>query len=129
MPKTVTIVLDEPLTAHEGKKITQVILREPTMDEYFLHGDPWTVALSEKGMPFSIENGEVISQYARLCLVEPKDPGLINQGGITLAKKIKAVILGFCRPGGADDAASETSPTNSPGTATSAPATSPGSGA
>ncbi len=113
MAKTVTIVCDTPLEAHEGKKITQIVLREPTMEQYFTHGDPWTIALSEKGIPFSIENGEVISTYVKLCLVEPKDPQLLQQGGIALAKKIKGVILDFFRPGASDSEVSASMPTNS----------------
>ena len=113
MAKTVTIVCDTPLEAHEGKKITQIVLREPTMDQYFQHGDPWTVALSEKGIPFSIENGEVIATYVKLCLVEPKDPQLLQQGGIALAKKIKNVILDFFRPGASASEGSANTPTSS----------------
>ena len=113
MAKTVTIVCDTPLEAHEGKKITQVILREPTMEQYFQHGDPWTIALSEKGVPFSIENGETISTYAKLCIVEPKDQALLSQGGIALAKKIKGVILDFFRPGASASEGFASTPTNS----------------
>jgi len=126
MAKTVTIICDPPLEAHNGK-IHQIILREPRMEEYFQHGDPWTVALSEKGIPFSIENGEVISVYAKLCLVEPKDSALIDQGGITLAKKIKGALLDFFRPGGSDSAGSENTQTSLPSTTASGPATSPAS--
>lgn len=114
--KTVTIVCDPPLEGYGTSKIHHVILQEPTMEQYFQHGDPWTVALSEKGIPFSIENGEVISTYAKLCLVEPKDPQLLNQGGIALAKKIKGAILDFFRPGASGSEASTTSPTTSPST-------------
>lgn len=128
MAKTVTIVADPPLQAHGDAQIHQIVLREPTMKEYFLHGDPWTVALSEKGIPFSIENGEVISTYATLCLVEPKDPQLIDQGGIALAKKIKDALLGFFRPGASGNAGSGTTPTTSPSTNASGPVTSQASG-
>ena len=113
MAKTVTIVCDTPLEAHEGKKITQVVLREPTMEQYFQYGDPWTIALSENGVPFSIENGETISTYVKLCLVEPKDQALLNQGGIALAKKIKRVILDFFRDGASASEGSANTPTSS----------------
>jgi hypothetical protein len=124
MAKTVTIVCDTPLEAHEGKKITQIVMREPTMEQFFQHGDPWTIALSEKGVPFSIENGETISAYAKICIIEPKDHALLNQGGIALAKKIKGVILDFFRSGAPASEGSANMPTNSLSTTESAVGTS-----
>ena len=34
----------------------------------------------------------------RICVVEPSDPLILEQGGLDLARKIKDAILGFFLP-------------------------------
>ncbi|MDA9521628.1 hypothetical protein XI06_15065 [Bradyrhizobium sp. CCBAU 11434] len=105
MGETITIPLKKPLIAPEGP-VNQVVLREPTFDEFLVHGDPYTVARSVGGVPFAAENPEVIAQYMKLCLVEPKDPQVLRQGKARLAKEMKEALLSFFHP---DAAASEDS--------------------
>lgn len=118
MSETAVIPLKKPLQAPEGP-VNQVVLREPTFDEYLTHGDPWTIAFATDGTPFSVENVDVIKKYITLCLVEPKDPAILHQGKAMLAREVKNSLLGFFQPDDAKVAASATSGTNSP---------SPGSG-
>jgi hypothetical protein len=113
MAKTVTIKLDAPLTGHNGERCMQVIVREPTFNEYLDNGDPYLVALApQSGIPFQIEDKQAIAAYARLLIVEPKDPLLLEQGGMALAGKVKEAIRSFFLPAGGAGADSRTSPTN-----------------
>ncbi len=125
--RKITIELDTPLRGHNGE-IKAVVLREPRMAEYFRLGDPWTIALSEGKVPFTIENGEAIEQYVRACVVEPADFQLLEQGGLQLARKLKEAVLSFFQPGtpiAQDTAISQMPPTTSPSTQTSGVTTLP----
>lgn len=113
MGETVTIKLKQPLEAPDGF-VHEVVLREPTFDEYLVHGDPFTVARSAGGTPFVVESPDVIKAYINLCLVAPKDPQILRQGKARLAKQMKEALMGFFHPDSQEDAAPETSPTSSP---------------
>ena len=96
--ETITIKLKKPIIAPEGE-VTQLVFREPTFDEYLVHGDPYTVAASQVSKtPFMVENAETISTYIKLLLVEPKNPALLRQGNARLAKEVKEAVLGFFHP-------------------------------
>lgn len=123
MAETKTIKLKTPLKA-PGGPVHEIVMREPTFDEYLTYGDPYTVAGSRDGTPFMVENAEVIGQYIRLCLVEPKDPATLAQGNARLARKVKDAVLGFFRPDDQEDEASVTSQTNSPSEASGGTASS-----
>ncbi|MBR0871202.1 hypothetical protein JQ633_12595 [Bradyrhizobium tropiciagri] len=98
MPETITIPLKKPLQSPSGE-VSQIVLREPTFDEYLIHGDPYTIAASfAGGNPFMVENPEVIAVYIKVCLVEPKDPAILSQGKARLAKQVKEAVLDFFRP-------------------------------
>ncbi|CUT12541.1 hypothetical protein BF49_3621 [Bradyrhizobium sp.] len=97
MGETITIPVTKPLISPEGE-VKQVVLREPTFDEFLSYGDPYTVARSIGGVPFAAENPEVIAQYMKLCLVEPKDPQILRQGKARLAKEMKEALLSFFHP-------------------------------
>lgn len=97
MGETLTIKLKKPLISPEGE-VRQVVLREPTFDEYLVHGDPYTIARSVTGIPFMVENAEAIAAYIKVCLVEPKDPAILHQGKAKLAKEIKDHVLSFFHP-------------------------------
>jgi len=111
--ETKAILLDKPLVGHDGP-IKQIVLREPTFDEYLAFGDPYSVAYTENDVPFGVENPDVIRRYMDACLVEPKDPALLQQAGARVAREVKNALLGFFQPASATVAASETSPTKSP---------------
>ncbi len=114
MRETREIPLVKPLRGHKGEKITKIVLREPTFDEYLSFGDPYTVAQSTDGTPFAVDNPDVIRRYIHLCLVEPKDPALLSQGGARLGREVKEAVMGFFQPEKPESAASETSETKSP---------------
>jgi hypothetical protein len=97
MSETKTISLKKPLQAPEGP-VNRIVLREPTFNEYLIHGDPYTIAASAGGSPFMVENADVIAAYIKICLVEPKDPVILEQGKARLAKEVKEALLAFFRP-------------------------------
>ncbi|MGY3588083.1 hypothetical protein [Bradyrhizobium sp. USDA 4350] len=113
MPETATIPLKKPLQSPEGE-IKQIVLREPTFDEYLVHGDPYSIAFATDGTPFSVENVDVIKKYITVCLVEPKDPAILLQAKAGTAREVKNALLGFFQPDDAKAEASATSGTNSP---------------
>jgi hypothetical protein len=104
--KKVSIPIEAPLTGHKGP-VREVIVREPTFEEYLRLGDPliW-VPLPEGGM-FPTENTAVITEYVKLLVVEP-DYLICIQGGFDLARKIKDTVLGFFLPAADPAAGSKT---------------------
>lgn len=117
-----TITLPQPLTGHDGP-IKQIVLREPTYEEFMSYGEPILYGVSPEGRPFAVENMEAIRSYVAVCLVEPKDPLLLTQASALVGREVKEKILSFFPVGGLAAALSETSPTTSPSVAsdTSAP--------
>lgn len=116
MRKQEVIPLRTPLRTPEGE-VRQVVLREPTFDEYFTIGDPYNIAYTQTGTGFAVENAENIRRYIDVCLVEPKDPAILVQGNAQLAREVKRVMLGFFQPADEADSDSETSETGSPSAA------------
>lgn len=114
----VDIPLKKPLIGHHGP-IHQVVVREPTYDEYMQHGDPFVVALSpESRIPFMVEDKQVLAAYCALLVVEPADKLLLAQGGMALAQDIARTVRGFFHTGDGADGASTTSPTISSSSST-----------
>jgi hypothetical protein len=106
-----TIKLDKPIKAHGGP-CKAIVLREPLYEDYLNIGDVYSVAQTVGGQVFAVDNMPNIRQYIETCLVEPKDPALLNQLPAKIAKKLKDTILGFFREDAGSDT-SETSRTNS----------------
>jgi hypothetical protein len=111
--KQVTVPLRKPLQSPKGP-VKQIVLREPTFDEYFLIGDPYSIAYTQSGTGFAVENAENIRRYIDACVVEPEDPAILVQGDALLAKEVKIAMLGFFQPPGEADSDSATSETDSP---------------
>lgn len=97
MGKTVRIPLDKPLKGHHGS-IDHVIVREPSYDEYLLHGDPYVYLPLKEGGWFRSDSTEVLAAYVGILVVEPKDKLLLSQGGFELARSIKDAVLSFFLP-------------------------------
>ncbi|QDM27001.1 hypothetical protein FNL56_13425 [Tardiphaga sp. vice304] len=112
MRETVTILLKTPLKAPEGP-VSRIVLREPTFDEYLSIGDPYSIAYSDGGTPFAVENLENIQRYIAHCVVEPKDPATLKQASAATAREVKKALLGFFQPD-EESEVSATSPTTSP---------------
>ena len=113
MPRTVTIELDKPLMGHGGAQIRHVVVREPTYAEYMQHGDPYVwVPIPGTDRAFPSENLDVIRAYSAICVSEPKDTLLLEQGGFEIGRKIKDAIMGFFLPAAAEAAGSKTSATS-----------------
>lgn len=121
------VPLKKPITGHEGP-ISKVVLREPTYDEYLVHGDPYTVASSKGQNAFIVESADVIAAYMTICVVEPKDPALLKQCVARDGRDIKEALLSFFRPDAEGGAGSANSRTNSLSTASGTSASSSSSG-
>lgn len=113
MREQTIIKLKTPILMHDGP-VSEIILQEPTFEEYMTFGDPATWAAGEGGTPFAVENMDVIRQYLSVCLVQPKDPALLQQASARVARQVKEAILGFFHPGAAENEASAKAPTTSP---------------
>jgi hypothetical protein len=88
----------KPIKGPNDTLYTKIILREPTFDEFLVHGDPATVAQAAGGTPFLVDNEEVIRAYIALCIVEPPDPQLLKQCGARVAREVKQKLLDFFQP-------------------------------
>jgi hypothetical protein len=98
MGQKVTITLNTPIKGPNGVTFSAIVLREPTFDEVIAREDPYTVAVSPAGIPFLVENNDVIRAYIDLCLVEPSDPALLKQADLHAARKVRQAILSFFQP-------------------------------
>ena len=96
-----------------GGPFFEVVLKHPSLDDYFDLGEIVTWGKAPDGTVFTVQNGEVLRAYLSRCLVQPKDPLLLNQGGFTLARQLRNAILDFFRDGDSATAPSPTSPTTS----------------
>jgi hypothetical protein len=123
MRERVTISLKTPLKAPEGP-VSQIVLREPTFDEYLSIGDPYSIAYTDAGTPFAVENLENIRRYIAHCVVEPKDPATLQQASAAVAREVKKALLGFFQSD-EESEASVTSPTTSPSAEPEATASTP----
>jgi hypothetical protein len=112
MKRTITIQLKTPLKAPQGD-VNEIVLREPNVIQCIRLGDPFVVGTSRDGSQLVVENPEVIESYLNNCLVEPRDPAILLQGGVEVARQIKDAIFSFFLQGNEGGAASETLPTSS----------------
>ena len=87
---------------------------EPTFDEYLSIGDPYSIAYTDDGTPFAVENVENIKRYVSVCLTVPKDPAALQQASAQVAREVKQKLLGFFQPDSSDSEDSAKSPTTSP---------------
>lgn len=92
----VTITLTEPIEGPAGR-IDQIVLRAPKFPDVMQLGEPVAFARSEGNMIFQAEKDEVVEGYIKRLLVEPKDPQLLMQLGLTDTIKLKEAIFEFFR--------------------------------
>lgn len=118
----VTIPLDEPIISH-GEPIREVIVREPTFQEYLRIGEPYTIAQTPEGAPLVVENLDAIRGYVEACVIQPKDQLLLEKAGFRVARKLRGTVMSFFLPGGPATEGSLSSPKNSssPGSEASQP--------
>ena len=114
MRRTETILLKKPLKGPNNQMFDKIVLREPTFDEYLEFGDPYTIAQAAGGTPFAVENVEVIKNYIKLCLVEPADPQILQQGNANLGREVKERLFSFFQPDKTEGEGFATSQMNSP---------------
>ncbi len=93
------------LTVH-GSVITEIVLREPSFDDYLELGEIISYGKAPDGTIFSVENSEVLRGYFERCLVQPATPLLLAPGGMKLARAVKGAVLGFFRDEPLKDATS-----------------------
>lgn len=94
MAKTVDVLLSDPIRGHGGE-ITKVVLREPRALDFFELGEPIAFAVSKDGMQYTADNEGTIKLYIDRCLVEPKDPLLLEQLSLADAMKLKETVVNF----------------------------------
>ena len=78
-----------------GKTYDAVVIVEPTLQQYLEIGEPVVWIFYPDGSRTPTTNPTAIERYITLCVKEPPDPLLLNQGGIKLARKMREAILGF----------------------------------
>ena len=94
MPKTTTIELSEPLITHGGA-FRSITFREPTAAEYWRIGEIRRYG-NASGVIYAVENEGAVKSYIEACLVEPKDPLVLNQiKSLKDGMKIKEAISDF----------------------------------
>lgn len=108
MANEVRIPVPAGLTTHAGP-VFEVVLKPPGFDDYLDLGEIVTWGKAPDGTVFTVQNGEVLRAYIARCLVQPKDPLALNQGGLLLARAVRGAVLDFFRD---DTSASEPSPTS-----------------
>ena len=116
MAKTVSIPVAGGLIGH-GAAIQNVVLREPTYAEYLEFGEPTQIVFLGEGRYIVNELPTVIQEYVKVCLIEPKQPLLLEAGGMKLARAVKDSVLSFFRPDDTGIAPSPTLDTTSSGSA------------
>lgn len=112
MTDLVRIPVPGGLVTHKGV-LHEVVLKAPSYDDFLDLGEIETYGRSPDGTVFMVENGETLRSYIAKCLVEPKDPLALNQGGVKLARAVKGAVLGFFRDDVLEAEPSPTSPTTS----------------
>ena len=113
----VRIPIPGGIAAH-GKVHNEVVIVEPTLLQYLEIGEPVVWIFYPDGSRTPTTNPTAIERYINICVKEPADTLLLNQGGIKLARKIREAILGFFRDEVDEETApSPTSPTTSSGSA------------
>ena len=115
------------LVTHDGL-VTEVVLREPRYAEVFALGDPRSICGTPDGTSFVHINGAIVAAYVEKCLVAPKNPAFLEQGGGLLALRIRAAVLRFFQNGSMEEEPSVTSETTSSSDSkpdATAPSTSP----
>lgn len=121
MSKTVRIELAQPLAGHHGE-ISALVLRAPTWSDVMGVGSPYTIHRDKEDKPFLVYDEAAIAHYAEACLVEPRDPLLVQ--GLCLADTLKvreAVVdffLAAAGAGGGSSTSSKNSSSNSDGSRT-----------
>lgn len=110
MTDLVRIPVPGGLITHGGA-VHEVVLKPPTYDDFLNLGEIETYGRSPDGTVFMVENSETLRAYIAKCLVEPKDPLALNQGGVKLARAVKGAVLDFFRDDASEAAPSPTSPT------------------
>lgn len=119
MARTVTVAL---LDSYLGGEITEVVLREPTLDEYVTFGEP--VSLVQRGDSlFTVENDAAIKGYLSTLVVQPDVPSYVRKLGLADAMKVKEALLDFfaLARGRLRPTAPSSSPSTSDGAASSTP--------
>jgi hypothetical protein len=106
MPKTIKVTLTNSITGHKGPT-SEVVLREPTCEEFFELGEPRTTVFStdqattgmitqSKNMEMKqIDNGPVIKKYLTRCMVEPDYLIVSTQCSLADGLRLKEALLGF----------------------------------
>ncbi|VTZ27907.1 conserved hypothetical protein [Methylocella tundrae] len=88
-----TIVLAEPVEMH-GRRIAEIVLREPTGANYLDFGDPFTAVNSNGGFFFA-EDKAVVANYLDACVQHESGAHVLRLLSLADARKVKKELLSF----------------------------------
>lgn len=105
--------------AIHDKPVSEIVLKEPTFDDYAELGEPVEVQTGASGARLVIVNHEAVRGYIERS-VEGIDPANLGLLGLPDARALREAVLGFFR----DPATSTSPPTGSSSSTDGGPATS-----
>lgn len=105
--------------AIHDKPVSELVLKEPTFDDYGALGEPVEVQTGAGGVRLVIVNNEVVRGYIERS-VDGIDPANLGLLGLPDARALREAILGFFH----QPATSSAPPTGSSSSTAGAPATS-----
>ena len=100
-PKRTTIKLQTPI--HTGSEaISEIILRDPTLEDFLTLDEPWTLQETPGGKFLPVDHGPTIALYMKRCLVQPaSDLIVLSQCTVQDGMEIKRWLGRFFTAGGA----------------------------
>lgn len=106
MAKTISVKLCHPFPGHGGS-VTEVVLREPTAEEFFELGEPRTTIFaadpttthlktaSQTVEMKQVDNGPAIKKYLEKCVKSPDALLLFTSLSLADAMQVKESLLSF----------------------------------
>jgi hypothetical protein len=89
------IPLLEPIEGPGSSKITQVVMRAPKFPDIMALGEPRAFGRSEGGVMFTSEKEDIVEAYINRLVIEPADPALLNQCGLSDTMQLKDALFDF----------------------------------
>ena len=104
--KTAVVELMNPIPDFHGKRVTRIVLREPSYRLYAQFGELYTYGRTTEGTEFATARENVIAEYLDRCVIEPEDSSVLQLvDNVKDARALRAALAGFFQ----DTAAADTS--------------------
>lgn len=117
MRNQVNVPLKRPFPGHDGQ-VTEIVLQEPTADDFFALGAPQTWVRAGEGMAL-VDDEKVIRAYVVRCMLKPDPVLAFSQMSVVDAIAVKDAVIGFFT----DVAPAAPSPATKSSNSTSSPTT------